>query len=260
LLNLIRPYQGYNTILDEATVFIANYNALQANLTASFGNHNLIGINYTWSRGLTTSEADTGVAPQNSYDIPAEYGLTAFDRRHVFTAHFVYNLPIYNKQIGWTGHILGGWEISGIVTFAAGLPLTPITSSVDPAGQGALSPTSPELTRPDVNSNPNADAPHTLSQWFVPSHFTAVPAGIGRPGNSPNGIVRGPGYQVWNLDLSKNIQLPNNLRLQLRGEAFNAWNHVNWNTVDMYFIDSTFGQVTADRDPRQLQVGVKLIY
>jgi len=258
LLNMIRPYRGYSTIIQDATIFTANYNALQATLNKSFGTHSRLSVNYTWSRGLTTNQNDTGSAPQNSYDIPAEYGLVGFDRRHILTAHFVYDLPFYEKQQGFKGHALGGWEISGIVTFAAGLPLTVTSANVDPAGQGILAPTSPEIGRQDCVGDVNGDAPHTQLEWFNIAHFVKVPNG--RPGDCPNSNVRGPGYQVWNLDLFKNIPIHQGMYVQFRAEAFNVWNHTNWTTVNTAEVDAIVAQVTAARDPRQMQLGVKFIF
>jgi hypothetical protein len=279
ILNQIRPYKGYGTIPSENTVFTANYHALQASLNKSFTTNSRASINYTWAHGLTDSAADTGGAPQNSYNIHAEYGPVAFDRRHVLTAHFVYDLPFYKKQVGWKGHLLGGYEFSGIITTATGLPLTVTTGGSDPAGQGILAPTSPEIGRRDcfgdvssdqlkVRVNPN----DSKNSWFdYDGHFAAVgaaspgaaaPATIAsaRPGNCPNGNVRGPGYQVWNVDLFKNVAIRQGMHLQFRVEAFNVWNHTNWTAVDTAAIDAIVSNVTAARDPRQMQLGAKFIF
>ena len=168
------------------------------------------------------------------------------------------------KQVGVTGHILGGWEFSGIVTAASGLPLTITTSGSDPAGLGLLAPNTPEIERPDtVGGNPNDDAPHTQAAWFNKTHFVNVPTGLGtvpRVGNGKNGSVRGPGYQVWNVSLFKNIITSQTTRLQFRIDAFNVFNHVNWTTIDTQQIDGIFGSVTADRDPREMQLGVRFTF
>jgi hypothetical protein len=260
LLNQIRPFRGYGTIIDEATVFTANYNALQATLNKRLGTTSRISINYTWARGLTTNQFDDNGAPQDTYDIPAEYGLVAYDRRHILVGHFVYAEPFFKQQKGFTGHLLGGWELSGIATFAAGLPLTVTSGNTDPAGQGILAPSSPEIARPNVFGDPNQNAQHTLTQWFDKTHFKGVPSGVGQPGDERNGVVRGPGYQVWSLDLFKNVLITEKLDFQVHAEALNAFNHVNWTTVDTSQLDATEGTVTAARDPRELQLGVKLIF
>ena len=259
-LNQIRPYKGYNAIVGEATVFTANYNALQTSINKTFGSVSRVTVNYTWSKGLTTNQYDENGAPQNSYDIPAEYGLVSYDRRHILTAHFVYELPFEKAQKGVKGHLEGGWEFSGIVSAVSGLPLTVTTGGVDPAGQGLLAPSTPEIARPDCVSDITPD-PHTQALWFNTSDYSEVPAtSNGRPGDCRNGSVRGPGYQVWNLDLFKNVVITERTHLQFRVETFNTFNHVSWTTVNTGIINKIFGEVTAARDPRQMQLGVKYIF
>jgi hypothetical protein len=264
LLNQIRPFLGYGTIISEQTVFTGNYNALQTSLNKQLGTTARLSVNYTWARGLTTSQSATSAAPQNTYDPKAEYGLVNYDRRNVLTVHFVYGLPYYKAQHGVAGHLLGGWQTAGIVTAASGLPLTITTANTDPAGLGLLAPNSPEIERPDTTGgNPNDDAPHTQNAWFNKSHFVNVPTGLGtvpRVGDTRNGSVRGPGYQVWNIDIFKDVLTSDHTKLQFRAEAFNIFNHVNWTTVNTGQINAIFGQVTADRDPRQMQFGARFVF
>jgi hypothetical protein len=236
---------------------------------------------------MSNNTSATGAAPQNSYDPRAEYGPTNFDRRNVFTAHYVYELPFYKHQHGWKGHLLGGWSSAAIITAASGLMLTPTAGTVDPAGQGLLSPNTPEVERPDmVNPYPNSDAPHNIHSriyntamafqgtgyWFNPNDFAYVPAPTcpvnqiqicvaeARPGSSRIGVIKGPGYQVWNLDVFKNINTSERTHLQFRVEAFNVWNHVNWQTINTYDTGPTFGEITSDRDPRQMQLGARFFF
>jgi len=261
-LNQIRPYRGYGPIAIETPIFNGNYNALQATFAGRIGRRSRFGLNYTWSRSLTNSLNDSSAAPQNTYDPKAEYGLATFDRRQIFTAHFVYDLPFFLNQRNWRGRFLGGYELSGIVTAASGIPLTAIANTeADPAGQGVLDNNAPEVTRPDQIGDPNQDAPHSYPLWVnLSEHFKNVPAGQYHPGNEHVGVIRGPGYQVWNIDLFKNISLPHETRLQIRAEAFNIWNHVNWTTVGLAVGGSTSGTITGARDPRKLQFGAKYVF
>ena len=266
-LNQIRPYKGYGPILSEVPEFTSNYNGLQVEANRKLGTQSRISVNYTWSRSLTDSLADSGAAPQNSYDPKAEYGLAAIDRRHVFTGHFVYHLPFYASQKGWKGHLLGGYEFSGIVTMAAGKPLTTLSNTpVDPAGQGVLAGGAIEAVRPNQIGDPNSDAPHApdhlspILTWFnITQHFTLAPS-ASLPGNERSGAVRGPGYQVWNIDFFKNLALTSGTHLQFRVEAANVFNHTNWTTIQMQLNNLSAGQATAARDARTMQVGAKYIF
>ena len=287
MLNGIRPYQGYGSIIVEVPEFMANYNALQTSLSKRLGSASRLSVAYTWGRGMSNNTSATGVAPQSSYDPRAEYGPTNFDRRNVFTAHYIYELPLYKQQRGWTGHLLGGWATAAIVTAASGLMLTPTTGATDPAGLGFLAANTPEVERPDqVVLNPNANAPHNIHStiynsamavqgtgyWFNPNDFANVPtptcpvnqiqicvAGA-RVGTSRVGVIKGPGYQVWNLDIFKNINTSETTHLQFRVEAFNVWNHTNWATINTYDTGPTFGEITGDRDPRQMQLGARFFF
>src|SRR5581483_4932731 len=125
VVNVVRPFQGYGPIYEYTTGFSSNYHGLQASLQKRFGSNSLIAVNYTWSHALTNLGND-GASPQNNADIRAEYGPADFDRRHIFTADFVYAFPWLREQHGLAGHLLGGWEFSGIVTYNSGLFFTPL--------------------------------------------------------------------------------------------------------------------------------------
>jgi hypothetical protein len=90
-------------------------------------------LNYTWSHALTDAP-NQYTTPQNVYDLRAEYGPADFDRRHVFTGSYIYHLPFYRLQRGVTGHLLGGWELSGIVYAQTGLWLTVTAYTLIPRG------------------------------------------------------------------------------------------------------------------------------
>ena len=129
-----------------------------------FGPGSTINLNYTWSSGLTNTTTTTGRAPENTFNRNAEYGPITFNRRHVFVAHFNYQLPFYQRQHGWRGQTLGGWQVAGIIQAASGLPLTITTVNVDPAGQGLRAPNSPATNRPDqLVADANAGAPHSIN-------------------------------------------------------------------------------------------------
>src|SRR6267378_3738886 len=155
--------------------FDSNYHALQATVQKRLTGSSLIAANYTYSHGITNAQTDFRT-PQNTYDLSAERGESQLDRRHILTASYIYELPFYKAQQGFTGHALGGWELSGILYAYAGLPLT-VTggSSRDPAGLGLLDGNSFAGRRPNEISNPNSGAPHTFLKWFNTAAFVNVP-------------------------------------------------------------------------------------
>ena len=98
----------------------------------------------------------------------------------------------------------------------------------------------------------------TPERWFNTGAFAFPPPGTF--GNAGRNIVDGPGYQSVNASLTKNTNLSEGLNLQLRGEVFNLFNHPNFNLPDNFLGSPTFGQITSARDPRHIQLGVKLLF
>jgi hypothetical protein len=275
-LNFIRPYPGWDAINQQITQYMSNYNGLQIALQKRIGANSLLNLNYTWSKAMTNAFNDTSPA-QNTYDLAAEYGPARYDRTHIFNANFVYDLPFYQSQTGFVGHVLGGWELSGIVNAYTGLPFTVTGVPNDPAGQGVLDGSSAASGRPDLVGDPN-HASNTsgpihnnngIKPWFNTFAYAQVcttingtvvcPTGA-RPGNSHPGSVRGPG--LWRADLSgfKNIKFNDRMRMQFRAEAFNVFNHTNPDTISTSATSSLFGKVTGYRDPRILQLALKLYF
>jgi hypothetical protein len=267
-INSIRPYKGYGPINIIEPIMTSNYNSLQTSLQKKFKGQSQVTLNYTWSKGLTTAQTDRSSAPQNVYCIHCDYGASQLDRRHIFNANFVYELPWFSKQEGVVGHILGGWQTSGIAYLYTGLPLTITSSGVDPAGQGYNLSASSVSGRPDLIGaaiGPRGTDFLAGPTWFNTAAFARVCPATGlctnpRPGNSPRGVVYGPGFSRLDLSLFKNFNFGERWKLQFRTEAYNIFNHTNPNAVGTTFGTSTFGRVTSYRDPREMQFGLKLSF
>jgi hypothetical protein len=273
-LNYIRPYKGYDAINTQITEYKSNYNGLQVALQKRFGASSLLSLNYTWSKAMTNAFNDT-TAAQNTYNLAAEYGPARYDRRNIFNANFVYGLPFFQTQSGLVGHVLGGWELTGIVYAYTGLPYTVTGVLNDPAGQGVLDGNSAVSGRPDLVGNPNlanaVSGPihnnNGIQPWFNTSAYaqvcptvsgvTTCPTGA-RPGNSHPGSVRGPGLWRGDLSLHKNTKITEAVNLQFRAEASNVFNHTNPDGISTSYTSSLFGKVTSYRDPRILQLALKL--
>ena len=263
-INAVRPYLGFNAINVIKPAFDSNYHSWQTTFSKQFRNGGSIRSAYTWSKNLTDNASDRSNAPQSSYNWHGgEYGPATLDRKHVFNVNYVYIVPFFAKAHGLAPALLGGWQTTGIYTAYTGSPFTVTTSSVDPAGLGLLG-NSASSSRPDVVCDPNANAPHTLAQWYTTSCFQPVPQGTVRPGNAGRGVVRGPGF--WNLDASvmKNFRPSerlDRLAIQFRGESFNTLNHASPNGFGSTNITSTlFGQVTTFRAPRRVQLALKVTF
>jgi hypothetical protein len=257
-LNQIRPYKGYTSLNTIEPWFSSNYSSLQVALQKRFSGESLVDINYTWSHALTDAQSDRSSAPQNTYDIAAEYGRSSLDRKNILTADFVYELPFLRQQHGAVGRMAGGWEFSGIVSMNSGLPFTAtISDGLDPGGLGFLGP-SAAGPRPDQVGDPQSGpGRHTFLHWFNTAAFAPVPGNQVRPGNARRGTINGPGFQRWDLSLFKNVKVTEGTAFQFRLETFNTFNHTNFDSISTSTTSGVYGQVTAVRDPRILQLGLK---
>ena len=258
-LNQIRPFLGYVAINSIENWFNSNYNSLQMSVEKRLSGSSLIKAAYTWSHNLTDNQSDRSNAPQDFFNRAAEYGPASFDRRHILTVDYVYELPFFKGERGLVGEALGGWQISGITSYASGNPLTVTTSGTDPGGVGFLG-ASASGGRPDQVGDPNAGAPHTVLQWFNTNAFAATPAAVHRPGNTGRGTVLGPGFGRWDFALGKTFKIKERTQLQFRSEMFNIFNHTNFLGVSTSNTSPTFGQITTTHDPRIIQFGLKLYF
>jgi hypothetical protein len=282
-LNQIRPYPGYTAINAVQTIFNSNYNSLQVKVTKRFSGRSMIDANYTFSRGLTNAQNDYSTAPQNTYNLAAEYGPSVYNRNDILSIDGVWDLPWYREQHGVVGHVFGGWEMSGLYVVNSGLPLTAtmsggttinyggLTSTYngqtnggtanDSAGLGIIGPSAASL-RPNQVLNPNDGYGQVQLRkrmhWFNPTAFVAPSAASFQVGNERRGVMTGPGFNRMDVGVFRNFKIRENVSFTLRGEGFNVLNHTNWGTIGTSGGTSTFGQVTATRDPRILQVAGKI--
>jgi hypothetical protein len=151
---------------------------------------------------------------------------------------------------------LGGWQISGYTTFQSGPPVSRIIELTNNDRRGLFA---------DQVGDPKAGQ-MTFPFWFDPIAFT--PAADGNYGNSKRAAFRLPGRNQTDLALSKNFY-PMSKRVQFRADFINAFNHTQWLGVDNACQTSfaacagqsdTFGQITSTRNPREIQLSLKLFW
>ncbi len=262
LLNEIRPFRGYGAVRYLATAFDSNYHSLQIQAQRRFSLTSQINLAYTWSRNMTDSQNEFLSVPQDSYNFRGEYSRAVFDRRHVLSVNYIYELPYHQNQTGAVGKLLGGWQISGITYYYTGIGFSPATSSNDPAGLGLLG-SSPAGARPDFLCDPNVNAPHLVTQWFNTACFANPPAGVNRVGNAGRNTILGPPTTRFDATLSKSIRFSESKSVQLRWEVFNIFNHTNFTTfLSANVTSASYGQINTatTRDPRTMQLGAKFIF
>ena len=239
------------------------YHALQARFQQRLTRGFSALASYTWSKSIDdasnffTSAGDPNF-PQNSFDLAAERGLSNFDVRHRLSLSYSYDLPFRKPGDGLVANLVNGWQTFGIVTLQSGRPFTvALLSEIDNSGTGRSILGFGANDRPNVVGNAELSNP-TTAQWFNTAAFQ-FPA-PGTFGNAGRNILEGPSYQNVNMSILKNTHFNERVNLQFRAEAFNLFNHPNFNLPDNFLGSPTFGRITSARDPRHIQFGLKLLF
>jgi hypothetical protein len=183
--------------------------------------------------------------------------------RQDFVASYTYKLPF--ERIARTANRWAeGWSVSGITRYSTGLPVTfynyEDTSLLGTQGNGInnLAVDELEYTHGPLDLNHN---PRNGNAFFNTSLFSLPP--LGSIGNSGRRLFSGPGIENYDLTLQKNLKLAESKSLQLRLEAFNAFNHAQFygpNSVDGNISSATFGHVVSAAPPRLLQIALKMVF
>jgi hypothetical protein len=250
----------------------SNYHALTARVEKRF-NHGLSFLNaYTFSKAITNAPqfrnaggagGNENSPSQDSFNLRADRGLASFNIAHRNVTSVVYELPFgKNKpllQEGVASKILGGWTMSGIYSMQTGFPFT-INVRGDSANVGAG--TGGIFIRP--NAVPGATWELSSGQRSTDKYFNTaafVAPDKGQFGNVGKNTVIGPGLTNLDFVIAKEIAVLEKMKLQIRGEAFNIFNHSNYTIVGRIINDpATFGKVLGQLDPRQIQIGAKLVF
>jgi hypothetical protein len=247
------------------------YNSLQAVLQKQMSHGLQAQVSYTYSKCMSDSTGYYGAWNnalsasaywQNVYDQRAEWAPCYYDATHVLSAYAIYDLPFgHGKQFagnanGVVNAVIGGWEVSPIVTFRTGWPL-PVYGASDNSGTFSRGP------RADCNALPaiqDTSIPGIGVQWFTNNgDFTnPAPGTFGNCSPQLSGL-RSPHFTDVDMSLHKDFQLSERFRLQFRTDFINAFNHVQLNAPNMS-LGATMGQITSAQPPRNIQLALKLYY
>jgi len=249
----------------------SNYNGLQTSLQQRLSRGLEFIVNYTYSKALgNASSANLGSQNndgfRNSKFPNQEYGPLDFDVRNRFVASYTYDLPFGSGQrfathVGFIDALIGHWNWSGIVTLSNGTWFT-VTD-----GNGNFA-NSDGQQRPDVVPGVKANSKPCVAGTFFNTCAFQNPA-LGSTGNVGINTLQGPSDKNVDFALLKTIPLGESRHIEFRAEAFNTFNHPNFqfaapgpqNSINSTVMGTeTFGYLTGALAPRQLQLALKLFY
>ncbi len=278
--NFVRPYPGFGDIQVHQFGGSSNYNSLQVSANRRFERGLLLGLAYTWSKALGVASADGDYIRVDNLTRFANYGPLSFDRRHNLVINYVYDTP----NVSWaknfvTKAIFNGWQLSGITTFVTGTPFG-VGFSIPGSTNQILTGSYTEGARIQVTGNPKTGSDNPY--YRVNSAAFAPP----QPGNIGLGAgvnyLTGPGINNWDISLQKQFSIRERMTLQLRGDTFNSFNHTQFSGINStinytsltnptvtnlpFRADGSvnningFGTVSGARDPRIMQLVVRLVF
>ncbi len=251
----------------------ANYDALTVTVRRAFQNGLSFDLNYAWSHSIdNASTAASGVtgngaAFQDAYIPSLSRASSDFDLRHQINANILYELPFgkgkmfLNSAPTWLNEVVGNWQISSLIHIESGLPSTIVGDGAYNSNYDAQSlavaatssaPTGGSLIF-DQHGNPGIFASTKVTSDFVDAYSG---------GSGTRALVRMPWQRNVDLAVTKDFPMPwEHHSLQLRAEAFNAFNFVNFTNISLALTSpSTFGDFTAAADARVLQMALRYTF
>ena len=255
----------------------SEYHGLNVSLTRRLSNGFQAQIAYTYSQSTDDGAAALGGTDFSTEGGGSRYlytkdpGLSPFDLRHSFVGNVTYTLPFAENATGITGILAKDWNVSALVRIRSGYPFSAL-SGVDTGGQGQGWAPDFVNVRPGASDNPvfsGGAQPCTSNAafvcWFDPTAFL-LPA-TGFTGTVRRNSIEGPGQATVDLNFNKTVSLGGSARLQVRIEAFNLFNRVNFGVPSgtIFNPDGTYnanaGRITSTQTPaRQVQLGLRMTF
>ena len=256
-----------------------NYNAMLAELKHDFTHQFMADVQFTWAKSLDNSSAPYSEQIY-AFNPNENYGRSDYNVGKALKIYGMWQPVFFHGNRGWIEKIAGGWGLSGILNLHSGFPWTPLVSvnggslycgtcgytTLLPSAYlgGAGTSTSNDQFKTGANY-PNGGAAYfatpTYTAYSGSSFGNSLPQGPGIDRNSLNG----PGYKDVDLTLLKAFGIPNNrvlgegARVELRLDAYNVFNNLNFNptSISTNIANGNFGEATAALAARVVTIGAR---
>jgi len=288
---MIQTYPGFGNIRLQENPLTGSYNSFQVGLRQQNKHGLSFELDYTYAHQIDDSQSSVDVDNNNPsfnpWNLKYDKGSGSLDRRNVFNGNYEYKIPLFAHAGGLAHSILGGWEVSGTVVSEAGLPwlgqTAPGDGGPDTIGLGGDYRNRPNITGKPVYTKGHATVGTTTGyQWVSSANFSLPVAGFeGGPnlgfGNAGKDAVVGPGRTNFTTALYKSFAFGERSHFELRADSFNTFNHTQFNSINNglnftlnpggtaynpadYSAASNFGFVNGTQDPREFEIGGKLVF
>ncbi|MGA2536999.1 MAG: carboxypeptidase regulatory-like domain-containing protein [Terracidiphilus sp.] len=244
----------------QSTIGRANYNALE--LSARHEGRGL-GLSASYTYGKSLDQSSNVGEEVNPFNPNLSYAISSFDVKHNFVASYDYQVPF--DRFWHASRLTRGWSVSGITRFASGFPVAMVNN-----GDNSLIGTNPNgvnnssIDEPDYDGSPlrlNHNPRTNSGSYFNAADFSMN--ALGSPGTSKRRFFYGPGADNYDMAVAKKLALTESTSLLFRVEAFNIFNHTQFNgptSVDGNIGSSTFGSAISAAAPRIMQGALKFYF
>lgn len=231
--DMLRPYLGYTSIYAIIGGANSNYNAFQVSGRRNAGGLEMT-LAYTYSHSIDNSSDRYDSSFVDSYNLVGNRASSTFDQRHILTISYIYSLP-FRIGAGVKRTLLGGWQVSGITVMETGEPFSIINGGdyydnagvANEVGSGSYA---------DIVGDPHSHVPRG-NYLGVQGPLLFNPAAYDFPtgltfGDSGRDSLNEPRRTNFDMGLFKRFALRESVSMEFRAEAFNVFNHPQWNGVN----------------------------
>jgi len=256
-INQRRPYKDYQDIDMLMSGANSHYQGFELSATKRMSNNFSFNAYYIFGKGIDQYDMTEGTrgVPQSSLYPKNDRGRMATDRTHRFVLSAIWDINYLQSANPVLRAILNGWTISAVASALSGEPLTfeagdDINMDNDDGDRANLI--------GDPKLDPNRPREEVLAAWFNTAAFIVPPNGT--EGTAGRNILDGPGMRTANLGIFRDFKIHEEIKLQFRFEATNAFNVVNLSNPETSVDSSMFGEINSARNMREIQLGLRLTF
>ncbi|MFT4113242.1 carboxypeptidase regulatory-like domain-containing protein [Silvibacterium sp.] len=236
-----RPYSAYQGITGSSNNGISNYNSLQATISRRLAQGFSYSFNYVWSHFLDDQDSSAwgSRSGQQNYqqanNPSGNYSNSNFDIRNAFKGYALYELPfgkgrLFLNHNALLDEVIGGWQLSGTIVLSSGNPFTVYGTQANYQQAGSVfpdwNPAVKDVKPAHRSARCEPGYPGCANEWYNPEAF--IKPADGAFGNVRRNSLYGPGIDQVNLSAGKTFSIYENVKLNIRADASNAFNHASF--------------------------------
>jgi hypothetical protein len=257
---LVGEGENYGENTADRSVASSNFNALETTLRYQHGGSQFL-VSYAFAKSI---DQGSNIGEQlNPFDARQSRAISAWDEKHSFVSSYTWALPV-EKLTRTSNRLTSDWSLSGTTRFASGFPVTLYDNSdnslLGTLGNGVNNYLldTPQYLSGSLRINTNGrNGKPAFNTGLFPKEI------LGTLGDARRRVFYGPGIENFDMTLKKNLPLGESRSLEIRAEAFNAFNHAQFYgpaSVDGQVEDPNFGHIVSAAAPRLAQLAAKFAF